>query len=585
MRETLLVRIFPAATLALLCACQTPPPVSQMPTPSVPVAVQWPAGSSYVATVTPNLPDQPKWRAVETWWRDALGQSVKFRSCSKARLPSPDLALLELTVDAPAETLTSALIHRDGTTALASASFAPDSKTPDLLLALDHLAWCSRLALGEDALAPMPVAAITSPNRRVVIAIADATELLHTGAFASAHQTLRIARQQDGGSPFVLAPLAALELLRGDAVNAQRIAQEALGYTERTSATVQHRLARTMLMAKSARQPANTGTFDRQLHTLAKVAHQERPYDDEPVWTTALASNFLGDFAAARPLLEQLLVRQPEEAFVPYHLGWACLGTKDANAAANHLAAAARRLPAPWVLLPRAIALQEAGRTAELNELLERVLEEYGRTSRDSLTHQILRMQAASAILADDVERSRELLMADLRWLLSNPTALKNRAGEFAEEGALLVRLGSNRDLPLVLAAIQKQHVGSLVADAAAFIAGMHQLLTSGERPVQIERSLGRDGDNAWAALLAAYSHERLGEVGDMQNELARAARLSSSPMTKALLAKSLRAVGKLQEAELLKQTLRSEMLNVNLRQTCQHPVFGPELAFAFTLH
>ena len=194
-------------------------------------------------------------------------------------------------------------------------------------------------------------------------------------------------------------------------------------------------------------------------------------------------------------------------------------------------------------------------------------------------------MQAASAILADDVERSRELLMADLRWLLSNPTALKNRAGEFAEEGALLVRLGSNRDLPLVLAAIQKQHVGSLVADAAAFIAGMHQLLTSGERPVQIERSLGRDGDNAWAALLAAYSHERLGEVGDMQNELARAARLSSSPMTKALLAKSLRAVGKLQEAELLKQTLRSEMLNVNLRQTCQHPVFGPELAFAFTLH
>ena len=55
--------------------------------------------------------------------------------------------------------------------------------------------------------------------------------------------------------------------------------------------------------------------------------------------------------------------------------------------------------------------------------------------------------------------------------------------------------------------------------------------------------------------------------------------------MTKALLAKSLRAVGKLQEAELLKQTLRSEMLNVNLRQTCQHPVFGPELAFAFTLH
>jgi hypothetical protein len=54
--------------------------------------------------------------------------------------------------------------------------------------------------------------------------------------------------------------------------------------------------------------------------------------------------------------------------------------------------------------------------------------------------------------------------------------------------------------------------------------------------------------------------------------------------MTKALLARSLRAVGKLQEADLLHDTLRAEMRTLHLRKACQHPVFGPELAYAFTL-
>ena len=69
-----------------------------------------------------------------------------------------------------------------------------------------------------------------------------------------------------------------------------------------------------------------------------------------------------------------------------------------------------------------------------------------------------------------------------------------------------------------------------------------------------------------------------------MQAALARAARLSDSPMTKALLARSLRAVGKNQEADLLRDTLRREMLALHLRRPCEHPLFGPELAFAFLL-
>jgi len=107
---------------------------------------------------------------------------------------------------------------------------------------------------------------------------------------------------------------------------------------------------------------------------------------------------------------------------------------------------------------------------------------------------------------------------------------------------------------------------------------------TTGLRATQLERALKRDGDDPWSSLLAAFLHERHGEVGDMQNQLAVAAQLSASPMTKSLLAKSLRAVGKMLEAERLHATLRREMVQIHLRSACQHPLFGPELAYAFVL-
>ena len=33
-----------------------------------------------------------------------------------------------------------------------------------------------------------------------------------------------------------------------------------------------------------------------------------------------------------------------------------------------------------------------------------------------------------------------------------------------------------------------------------------------------------------------------------------------------------------------LQETLKREMLTMHLRQPCQHPLFGPELAYAFVL-
>ena len=578
------VRLPTIAVLAFLGACQSAPTPAPKPTPKVPVLVQWPAGMSFVATVTRGLPDDPTWRALPVWWREALGQTERFAPASTSLLDTQQLPRIELSVQPRLSALTATLHQGGERTVLSRGSYAAGSATPDLLAAIDHVAWCTRLALGEAAKEPKAIAAITSANPKVVVAVQDAVLLVQTGGFASSHRALRIARQRDGGAPFVLDQLAYLELLRGDADSAERISREALTYENRASATVQHRLARTLLMARSARKPDEAEGFDRQLATLATVARRERPHDEEPVWSAALAHNFLGEFAAARPLLEKLRLRQPESPFVPYQLGWACLGVDDPKAAAEHLADAAVRLPAPWVLLPRAIALYECGRHGDLDSLLASVRQEYSRGGRDSLTHQVLRMQAAHAILTNDPNRARKLLMEDLRWLQEHPMELSQRVGEFAETGALLARMGSSQDLPTLLAAVQKQHAVTAIADASAFVAGMHQVQTTGVRAEKLEQALSRDGDSPWAFLLAAFAHERNGEVGDMQTQLARASRLSDSPMTKALLAKSLRAVGKMLEAERLHETMRRELVQLHLRRTCQHPLFGPELAYAFVL-
>lgn len=548
------------------------------------MVTQWPVGTTFVATVAPGLPTEPQWLALPAWWREALGQTERFAPARPELLRTQVLPRIELAAVPAQSKLRVTLYQGREQLLLGQWSYAPDSPTPGLLPALDHVAWCVRLALGEDAKEPKPLQAITSRNAKVVIAVEDAKELLHTGAFGSAYRTLRVARQRDGGSPYVLDPLAYLELLQGSADAAERISREALTYENRTSASVQHRLARTLLMARSARNPEDAPSFDRQLATLAEVGRTERPHDEEPVWSAALAHNFLGEFEAARPLLEKLRLRQPENPFVPYHLGWSCLGMDDAEAAASHLAEAAVRLPAPWILLPRAIALFESGRHGDLSALLREVRNEHARSTHDGLTHQVLRMQAAHAILQNQRDRARRLLLEDLFWLQKNPVVLSRRVGEFAETGALLVRMGSSKDLPVLLAAVQKQHAGTAVADATAFVSAMHQIQSTGQRATKVETALGQQGDSPWSALLQAFAHERRGEVGDMQTQLARAARLSDSPMTKALLAKSLRAVGKTLEAERLHQTLRRELVQIDLRRRCQHPLFGPDLAYAFVL-
>lgn len=565
----------PARFLLLLCAaCSSSPPSPRLPqpTPQVPVVAAWPAGTRCRATLASTVPDELPWRAAGVWWREALRQSVAFEV---SEADDTALPAIELSIDRQAHTV--AAVWRDGPRerALAGGRFT-DGELP---AALDTLAWSARLALGESAPAPLPIAAGTSAVPTVVLAVADAMALLRDGGLQAAQRILRDARSRDGAAPFVLDGLASLALLRGELDAAERLAREALGYEARLLPTTQHRLARTLLLARASRDPERAAEHDRELRTLAEVAGRERPHDPEPQLSAALAANFLAEFAEARALLTGLAARLPEQPIVAYHLGWACLGSGDAAASAPWFERAAARLPAGWVLLPRAVALYESGQTGALQDLLTAQLQET--TDDEPLRHDLLRMQAALALLTGDREGARTQLLATLTWLLKHPLVLRQRAGEFAEQGALLVRLGAGTELPPLLVAIQQQHSGGEIADACTFLAALADVHRRHERLPAAEGSLARGGDSPWASLLAAYAHELRGEVADMQEALGRAARLANSPMTKALLARGLHAAGRTEEARRLLTTLRGELRTIHLRKPCKHPLLGPELAFA----
>jgi tetratricopeptide (TPR) repeat protein len=556
----------------LFAACQTTAIPTELQPPEAPLVVRLPAGTVLHPAVATAVPDELRWRAAAIWWREALRQTVAFGLDETSGGP----VVVELTID-PASQALAAFLKQDGTErALAGGSFA----ALPLPAAIDRLAWAVRKALGEEAAAPMPVAACTSADEEVVVAVEEAMALLHTGAVKRAHDALRGARARDGAAPYVLESLASVELMRANLDDAERICREALAYESRQHPTTQHRLMRTMLLTRASLRPLEAGRHDRELLLLGETGHRERPFDWQPQFTRAIAHNFLGSFAQALPLLQALRASQPDQAMVAYHLGWACLGTGDAKAAVREFEHAATRLPPNWVTMPRAIALYEAGQHDELAALLK-TLTEPG-AAESPVAHDIHRMQAAHALLRGDNDRARGLILLDLNWLAKHPSALENRSGEFAEQCAVLVRLGGGSDLPALLHTIRGQHSTTAVADACVYAGGLVQVAERRERATAIEASLGRGGDSVWSALLAAWAHEVRGEVADMQTELARAARLSASPMTKTLLARGLRAAGKREEADRLQQTLRTEMQAIFLRRRSEHPLLGPELAFAF---
>lgn len=568
-----------ASAPLLLIACHGPAPRGTLPggfAPGARLVERLAPGTTLRAETAGGAADDPSWRAAGPWWREALRQSAAFELREGDGAAAADVAL-RLTIEPSTRTLTAQLVRGDATTALATAVVTGG----DLAAAIDRLAWSARTALGEASAAPVPVAACLSADPAVVTAIDDASLLLRDGAPAAAEKALLAARRRDGAAPAVLDGLASVLLLRGDAVGAERTCREALGYEARLSPTMLQRLSRTLLLAGASLHPDHAGEQDRKLLLLAETGRRERPFDLQVALSEAIACNFLGEFARSRPLLDHLRTAAPDDPIVAYHLGWACLGTGDGSGAVAAFDAAATRLPLAWVAMQRAIACFTAGDDARLGKLLTTLRDEV-RSEQDPAVHEVRRMQAAHAVLTGDRDTARRTIRDDMRWVLDHPESLERRAGEFAQQAAVLVRLGGATDLVPLLADLQGRHASTAVADACSFVAGLAEIARSRERLPQLERTLARGGESAWSLLLAAFAHEVRGEIQDMQDALAHASRLDDSPMTKALLAKGLRAAGKVQEADALQAVLRREMLSVRLRRTPQHPILGPELAFAY---
>lgn len=568
-------------TLALLAACRTESvefTAVPGPAPTVPVALELPAGTRLLVDLAPGHGDERDDRAALAWYREALAQSPHF-DVLEAELRLDGALTVQLTVDLRARALHAALLTRDGPRTLAGTSWA----AVDLPAAVDQLAWATRHALGERCPAPVPVALATTPVVDALLAAVDAQLLLRDGAFSAAARALTGARERDGASPFVLETIAAVRLLLGDPEAAERLCREALGYQGRLGPRTQHRLARTLLLAQSSQHPERARPFDADLDLLGEVAQRERPHDPQCALTRAIAHNYRREFAAARALLEPLVQRLPNQALPAYHLGWACLGTDAATTALDWFDAAALRLPPLWLVVPRALSRWGAGQHDALRADLDRMLADPDLGSGAN-AHHLRRIQAAHALLLGKSGAAAAVLRLDLEWLAAHPQFLALRAGEFAEQGEVLIRLDQGRELEPLLAAVQAQLPGSPVADAAAYLGGLLQIRTEKQRLPRLEAQLGRGGDSPFGLRLAAFAHELRGELGDRHLALSRAARLADTPLTKALLAQSLAATGSIREGRLLRDTLRAEMLAVDLRGRQQHPLLGPELAFAYRL-
>jgi tetratricopeptide (TPR) repeat protein len=542
------------------------------------VALELPAGTRITAELAPGTPDEPLWRAAAIWWRESLRQSVRFDVLEAETHPS-NTTVARLALDPVTKGLAAFCRQPDGTErALAGESFADGN----LAAAIDRLAWATRCALGEDADTPIAIAACLSTNVRAMLAAEDGLILLRDGAIEGARRALQDARTRDGASPFVLEGLAGVALLRSDPQLAERICLEGLALESRLSPPLQHRLARTLLLARSSLHPEQAPDRDRDLLDLGLAGQRERPYDPQCALTVAIAHNFLRDFAAARVLLEPLVLRLPHHAIVAYHLGWACLATGDPAAAVVHFEAASLRLPMPWIAIPRAMALRAAGQDEALARLLEQMLADCP-AEAGSLPHDLRRMQSAHALMLGNYAVAADLIEQDLNWLLAHSSVADMRGGELAEEGEVLVRLGRPQELPAVISVMQAQHPRSAVADACAYLQGLVQIATRHERLESLEGQLNRGGESVWALRLQAFAHEQRGEIADLHASLSRAARLSDSPMTKALLAKSLQTMGKVDEANALRTALRRELEAIDLRRRPQNPLLGPELAFAWS--
>ncbi len=577
------------ALIALLlcgaCASSPTPGTAAVERPAVTVAQALPAGS--VLRPDPaelTTAGRAPLLAIDGWLREALRQSRHFDLAAGpddvTALPERSLWRVQIGCDPTARVLTATLLPPDAAAVpLGSASFAGQS----LPAAVDQLAFGVRLALGDPvAEPPLPVALAYSPDASAVTRTENGLRSLQEGRLRDALGELLAARRLDGGNPIALDALAALRALLGETADAEAIAREGLALEQRLTAPTQHRLARSLLLARATQQPAAAAVRDAELLALGRAGQRERPHDPQCRLTEACALSFQGDFAAALPLWRDVARRLPGSAVALYHLGWAELAAGRPAAAAEALLRCTGRLPRGATTLPLLLARYEQGDHDGLRRLFAE-LQADPDVADGTAGFELQRMRAAHAILTDRPDEATRLLLDSLEWLRRRPSLLAERAREVAATAEVLVRLGQAEATGLRLQALQDLRLPSApLQDALAFGQGLVEVARTGRRALAAEQGLLRDGRlDAWGFALQAFGHRKAGELQAEHEALAQATRLDDGPLQKAALVRSLQAMGRDRDAGLLQAALRREMAVIHLRQRLQHPLLAPELALA----
>jgi hypothetical protein len=369
--------------------------------------------------------------------------------------------------------------------------------------------------------------------------------------------------------------------MQGNPSDARKFAQEALSLSSRLSPTTTHRLLRTMLLARASLEPQLAARYDEELATLAQVGMRERPHDPEPRLTEVIADNFCARFEHALAMAERLLARLPSHPAVHYHAGWAALGAGQHKRSADAFRIAAVAMPLGATVVPRSIALFEAGAQTELAALLAATAADPSVQASPAL-HEVVRMQAAHALLTGDPEGALAHAFADLDWLRQRPATQSDKAGELAETVETLVRLGAGNRVRPYLTEILDREANTSLADAAVFGLAMAECASTRSRAETAESGLRRRTAGYLADTLAAFGFHQRGELAAENQALGAAAAQSSSPLLTAALVQNLRAQGREQDAVRLHEALRRELTRIHLRRKIQHPLLGIELAYAF---
>lgn len=518
---------------------------------------------------------------VDALLREALRQSARFDVAADLEDGPARHAVLPV-LDAGSGQLALALLDQSGEHAplpLAAVTLRAD-EVPD---AIDALAWTARRTLGDPASdAPLRCASAFSSKEECIRTTERALAQLTQGRTLGVQALVDRARRADPGAPLAWLAAATLALATGDAHEAIRVAEQALRLlAARLTPTTQHRLARVLVLARAQANPIDAARHDQQLLDLGLVFANDRPFDPHGRYTIALAHNHLGSFAEARDVLAGLQSRWPRVPYVAYHHAFALLGLALPQEALKVLDDGARELPDELALLPRALALFGAGECQELDERLGRL------ALRDpdgsAWRHELLRMRASLAILERRDADAVRFLLEDLQWLHARPTVLSTRTIDVAEAGDSLVRLGASRELATRLDAFRAlptrdralstvlTWLGGLVCVAVGDPEGASLAVTT----------LERSQEDVWATRLRAARAHGLGRIDDEARELATAIRLADAQLDRADFARVLDALGRREDAHVMRQDTKQRLFAVRLRGPLEHPLLSPARALA----